>query len=87
MLLRAIPKLTPCDMLLILNHLLSSSSQVALEDSQVTMSTILASRFVGGIRSEVEKVSAHAFLPPKRLALPASAPEVETRCTPEHRGL
>lgn len=27
-----------------------------MEDSQVTMSTILASRFVGGIRSEVEKV-------------------------------
>ncbi len=30
--------------------------QVALEDSMVTMSTILASRFVGGIRGEVEKV-------------------------------
>jgi hypothetical protein len=30
--------------------------QVALEDSLVTMSTILASRFVAGIRSEVERV-------------------------------
>lgn len=30
--------------------------QVALEDSLVTMSTILASRFVAGIRAEVEKV-------------------------------
>jgi dynein heavy chain len=30
--------------------------QVALEDSMVTMSTILASRFVAGIRGEVEKV-------------------------------
>jgi hypothetical protein len=29
---------------------------VALEDSLVTMSTILASRYVGGIRAEVEKV-------------------------------
>jgi dynein heavy chain len=32
------------------------TSQAALEDSQVTMATILASRFVSGIRSEVEKV-------------------------------
>jgi dynein heavy chain len=32
------------------------SPQVALEDSLVTMSTILSSRFVGGIRAEVEKV-------------------------------
>ncbi|KAG1670781.1 hypothetical protein FOA52_014009, partial [Chlamydomonas sp. UWO 241] len=30
--------------------------QIALEDSMVTMSTILASRFVGGIRHDVEKV-------------------------------
>ncbi|MEW5314024.1 MAG: hypothetical protein WDW38_005552 [Sanguina aurantia] len=30
--------------------------QVALEDSMVTMATILSSRFVGGIRPEVEKV-------------------------------
>ncbi|GFR44385.1 hypothetical protein Agub_g5605 [Astrephomene gubernaculifera] len=30
--------------------------QIALEDSMVTMSTILASRFVAGIRPEVEKV-------------------------------
>jgi hypothetical protein len=30
--------------------------QLALEDSLVTMSTILASRFVAGIRSDVEKV-------------------------------
>lgn len=30
--------------------------QTALEDSLVTMSTILASRFVGGIRPDVEKV-------------------------------
>jgi hypothetical protein len=30
--------------------------QVALEDSLVTMSTILSSRFVAGIRPEVEKV-------------------------------
>ena len=29
---------------------------LALEDSMVTMTTILSSRFVGGIRSEVEKV-------------------------------
>ena len=32
------------------------TTQVALEDSLVTMSTILSSRFVGGIRTEVEKV-------------------------------
>lgn len=32
------------------------SEQVALEDSMVTMATILSSRFVGGIRPEVEKV-------------------------------
>lgn len=30
--------------------------QAALEDSLVTMSTILSSRFVAGIRGEVEKV-------------------------------
>ncbi len=30
--------------------------QVALEDSLVTMATILASRFVAGIRADVEKV-------------------------------
>lgn len=30
--------------------------QLALEDSLVTMSTILASRFVAGIRNDVEKV-------------------------------
>jgi hypothetical protein len=30
--------------------------QIALEDSLVTMSTILSSRFVAGIRPEVEKV-------------------------------
>ncbi len=32
------------------------TEQVALEDSMVTMSTILSSRFVAGIRPEVEKV-------------------------------
>lgn len=31
-------------------------AQIALEDSLVTMSTILSSRFVAGIRGEVEKV-------------------------------
>ncbi len=30
--------------------------QVTLEDSLVTMSTILSSRFIGGIRAEVERV-------------------------------
>lgn len=30
--------------------------QVALEDSLVTMTTILASRYISGIRAEVEKV-------------------------------
>lgn len=30
--------------------------QIALEDSLVTMSTILSSRFVAGIRPDVEKV-------------------------------
>eukprot|EP00873_Tetraselmis_striata_P045243 jgi/Tetstr1/465507/TSEL_010176.t1 len=36
--------------------------QVVLEDSMVTMSTILASRFVGGIRGEVEKVERNMSL-------------------------
>lgn len=42
------------DDVLPLMHLLML--QTALEDSLVTMSTILASRFVAGIRPEVEKV-------------------------------
>lgn len=36
--------------------------QVVLEDSMVTMSTILSSRFVGGIRAEVEKVERNMAL-------------------------
>ena len=36
--------------------------QVVLEDSMVTMSTILSSRFVGGIRNEVEKVERNMSL-------------------------
>lgn len=37
-------------------HIVHVLLQVALEDSLVTMSTILASRFVAGIRPEVERV-------------------------------
>ena len=48
---------SPLTAILLRPHPLSvTHPQVALEDSMVTMSTILASRFVGGIRAEVEKV-------------------------------
>lgn len=55
---RWIYKQRPCVILhhLLLLLLLLVVPQVALEDSVVTMSTILASRFVAGIRPEVEKV-------------------------------